>query len=266
MGAVLVTNDDGIDAPGLKALVNALVSRGFRVYVSAPRRPSSSYGKALLYPATYGEARLNGALRAWWVDSTPAAAVLAALGLLLPERPRLVVSGINRGPNMGVEDLFTSGTIGAAVEAVLHGIPAMAVSLATDGGYSVDDYRVAAELAADLASLAASNPPPPGAAGLLVVNVPEGVPRGIRVTRLAWNDYRISLRAEGASIAPRRHGFRERYWDRRPGSDVEAVLSGYASLTPVCLARLSEPPREATEWASRLARGLEGHLQSLAGH
>ncbi len=261
MGAVvLATNDDGIEAPGLRALVAGLARAGFRVYVSAPRRPSSSMGKALRYPARYGRIPFEGAVSAWWVDSTPAAAVVAALRYFLDEPPRVVVSGINRGPNMGVEDLLTSGTIGAAIEASLHGIPSIAVSLATDEGWDIGDYSEAARLAAALARAVVENPPPPGGPRLLVVNVPEGRPRGVRLTRLAWNDYRIPLRErEQGILEPVPHSYRERYWDRGPGTDVEAVLNGYASVTPVCLAALQQP--RGLEWA----RSLVGRVEEILG-
>jgi len=269
-GPVLATNDDGIGAPGLKVLVASLHSRGLRVYTVAPRRPSSSYGKALLYPAPYGEARVEGALRAWWVDAPPATAVLAGLKRLLPERPSLVVSGVNRGPNMGLEDLLTSGTIGAAIEAVLHGIPAMAVSLATDGGHSESDYLVAAGFAARLAEEILRNPPPEGSRGLVVVNVPEGVPRGVRVTKLAWNNYMVEIVDHDGRLAPRNHSYRERYWDKSPGSDVEAVLDGYIAVTPVCLSRLQESPVDQRGWLERILGGprewLEAYRGELARH
>jgi 5'-nucleotidase len=253
---VLATNDDGVEAPGLHALVEALSAEGFRVYVVAPKGPRSSTGKALAYPAAYGPARLEGAEGAWWVDSTPAAAVVAGLRVLLPEPPALVVSGVNRGPNMGLEDLFTSGTIGAAVEAALNGVLGIAVSLATDGGWGREEYTHAARLAACLARYASASPPP--RSRLLIVNVPEGTPRGVRVSRLAWNNYRIPIEAEGGRLAPARHGFRERYWDRRPGTDVEAVLSGYASITPVCLEALAAPAPRDESWAEAAASALAG--------
>ncbi|MEB3851880.1 MAG: 5'/3'-nucleotidase SurE [Desulfurococcales archaeon] len=259
MGVVLATNDDGIGAPGLRALVEELAREGHEVYVVAPRGPESGTGKALRFPAAYGGAHLSHAREAWWVDSTPAGAVFAGLRVLLPRRPDVVVSGVNRGPNMGLEDFFTSGTIGAAVEAALQGVPGIAVSLATDAGLEPGDYRVAARLASRLASLVAAGGPPRGAR-VLVLNVPEGTPRGVRVARMAWNNYRIEVRAEGRSLAPVRHGYRSRYWDAREGSDVQAVLSGYASLTPVCLESLASPPPGAAGWAAAAARELEGAL------
>jgi 5'-nucleotidase len=270
LGPVLATNDDGIDAPGLRALVASLSSRGLGVYTVAPKRPSSGYGKALLYPAPYGEVMLEGAIRAWWVDAPPATAVLAAIKRILPMRPLLVVSGVNRGPNMGLEDLLTSGTIGAAIEAALHGIPAIAVSLATDEGYSEKDYLVAAEFAARLAGEILRNPPPRGAGRLVVVNVPEGLPRGVRLTRLAWNNYMVEIIDHGGRLAPRNHGYRERYWDKTPGSDVEAVLDGYIAVTPVCLSRLREPPAEQRSWLEGILDGLgewlEAYRREFARH
>ncbi|MEB3779178.1 MAG: 5'/3'-nucleotidase SurE [Desulfurococcales archaeon] len=258
MPSVLVTNDDGIEAPGLKALVKSLSKEGFRVYVVAPRHPSSGTGKSVRFDhAKYFEVNYSGAHRAWWVDSTPATCVYVALNSLLPEPPDVVVSGINRGPNMGFEDFLTSGTIGAAIESSLHGVFSLAVSLATDSGFSEDEYRIAARVSALLVKavlISASR-----SFDMLNVNVPVK-PIGVRVTRLAWNNYKIALKNEGSIVKPVNRGFKDRYWDVAEGSDVWAVLNGYISITPVSLrtmakvAATGDSLREAEELIKPLLR------------
>lgn len=230
---VLVTNDDGISAPGIKSLVASLHERGFQVYLAAPKQAMSGMGKSLKMKASYGEAKFPGTLRAWWIDSTPASAVYMALHHLLVEKPDVVVSGINRGPNIGLEDFLTSGTIGAALEAALNGIPAMAVSLATDSGRRVDEYSLAAELAAELVPLISRLEP----GEMVNLNVPES-PKGILATKLSWNNYRVGLRESSGYLEPVAHSFRDRYWDLDEGSDVWAVLNDYVSLTLIDLRSL----------------------------
>jgi len=248
---VLVTNDDGIDAPGLRELVEALAGMGYRVYVSAPRENMSGIGKALMVPAPYGEARVPGAAGAWWVDSSPATAVYLALYGLPIERPDVVVSGVNKGPNMGLEDFLTSGTVGAAVEAALHGVPGVAVSLAVDRDYG-GSYKDAVDVVATLVDEAAGLP----RGAVLNVNVPPS-PRGVAATGLAWNNYRIPIALEDGVAKPVGNTLDKRYWDRRPGTDVWAVMNGLASVTMV---RLSAAASSRPAWAVPYARKVSDAL------
>ena len=132
MTLILVTNDDGIQSPGLWAAAGALLPLG-RVVIAAPREqqtstgrslPVSSDGRILAYPLEIA----GQTLEAYSVGGTPAQAVLHAVLEILPERPDLVVSGINYGENVG-SGVTISGTVGAALEAGALGIPALAVSL-----------------------------------------------------------------------------------------------------------------------------------------
>src|SRR4029434_5462207 len=172
-GVILVTNDDGVHAPGLAALAAALEPLG-EVYVIAPDREQSAVGHALtLHPAprveTLGERRFA-------VNGTPSDCVnLGVLGLL-PETPVLVVSGINHGANLG-DDVTYSGTVSAAMEGTLLGVRSMAVSQA-DGG----DFEVAGHVARLVAMRVLVGGLPGNT--LLNVNVPSRPPRGIRMTRL----------------------------------------------------------------------------------
>ncbi|MCE4603265.1 MAG: 5'/3'-nucleotidase SurE [Desulfurococcales archaeon] len=248
---ILVTNDDGIKAPGLEALVRGLSTSGYTVYLVAPESNQSGTGKAVKYPARIREVEYPGAARAWSIDSTPATAVLTGLQLLLDEKPDVVVSGINKGPNMGVEDLLTSGTVGAALEAAIHGIPSIAASLATDST-SRDPtlYRLASRLAASLAGILRGRDPV-----LLNLNVPEGKPRGIMLTRPACNSYRLSLSMENGMVRVAVSGWRSRYWDAEEGTDVWAVLNGYVSISVIQPGRLREEVKP--QWlAESVRRGL----------
>lgn len=253
---VLATNDDGIDAPGLKRLVREIHERGHEVYVVAPKNPQSGMGKSMRMRAEYGEADYPWARKAWWVDSTPASAVYLALHHLLSEKPDVIVSGINRGPNIGLEDLFTSGTVGAAIEGALNGIPSLAVSLATDKGLTEDEYSPAAWAAAELLQHLRSLRP-----GMLVnLNVPEK-PRGVMATRLAWNNYKLRLVGVGGRFEPASHSFRDRYWDTVEGSDVWAVLNGYISLTVIDLEAVRRSSVDL-KVAEEILEKIRGRLES----
>src|SRR5262245_17402006 len=173
MSVVVLTNDDGIHAPGLAALEKALAELG-DVYVVAPEREQSTCGHALtlhrpLRPHQLGERRFA-------VNGTPSDCVnLAVLGFL-PAPPVLIVSGINHGANLG-DDVTYSGTIAAAMEGTILGVPSVAVSL-VEGG----DFEVAGRVARLIAMRVLVSGLPPKT--LLNVNVPAQAPRGIRLARL----------------------------------------------------------------------------------
>src|ERR1700756_5162501 len=122
---ILLTNDDGYDAPGLKALAEALEDFA-TVSIVAPNGEKSGAAQSLTLRQPIVCHAKGG--RHWAVDGTPADSVIVALHRLLPEKPDLVISGINHGANMG-ENVYYSGTVGAAREAALHHIPSVAMSL-----------------------------------------------------------------------------------------------------------------------------------------
>src|SRR5881296_2096311 len=172
MALLLVTNDDGIHAAGLAALAAALDDLG-EVHVLAPEREQSACGHALTLHRPLRVQRFSE--RRHSVNGTPSDCVnLGVLGFL-PERPVLVVSGVNHGSNLG-DDVTYSGTVSAAMEGTLLGVPSIAVSLAAGG-----DLAVAAEVARLIALRVLVTGLPPKT--LLNVNVPAA-PRGIRLTRL----------------------------------------------------------------------------------
>jgi 5'/3'-nucleotidase len=226
---ILVSNDDGIHAAGIRALCEALERIG-DVWVVAPEteRSATSHAITLDRPLRLRE---HGAQK-YALDGTPVDCVyLGMYGLLKERRPDIVVAGINHGANLG-SDAFYSGTVGAAREGALRGTPALAVSLA--GGHG-SGFAFAAELACEVvqAILARGTEAP----RLLSMNIPEGQVRGIRVTTLGKRSYydQVEVRTD-----PRGRAY---YWiggpgsrtEMIPGSDGEALAQGYAALTPLTL-------------------------------
>src|SRR5438477_4515547 len=144
---ILLTNDDGYQAEGLRALAAAL--EGFAtVSIVAPSREQSGTAQSLTLRQPIVCNRI--AEREWAIDGTPADCVIVALHKLLPERPDLVISGINHGGNLG-ENVYYSGTVGAAREAAIHHLPAMAVSLVSKS--AAPRFAVAARLTRSAAEL-----------------------------------------------------------------------------------------------------------------
>ncbi|HDN80345.1 MAG TPA: 5'/3'-nucleotidase SurE, partial [Chloroflexi bacterium] len=192
MPYILVTNDDGVEAPGLLSLKKALEAIG-EVAVFAPDHNWSAAGhpKTMHKPLRVEEVRLADGTLAYASNGAPSDCVALAILGLLPRKPDLVVSGINLGGNMG-HDITYSGTVAAAIEAVISGIPAIAVSIDT---FSSDaDYSVAARFAARLARYVLEKGLPPYT--LLNVNVPA-LPadeiKGVRLTRLGRRVYKDVL-------------------------------------------------------------------------
>ena len=224
--SILVTNDDGIMAPGLAALSSALARLG-TVYVVAPDRERSTVGHALT---------LHRPLRAEWlsdervsVNGTPSDCVNLALLGLLPVKPKLVVAGINHGGNLG-DDVTYSGTVAAAMEGTLLGVPSIAVSLVDQpAGPFVEAGRVARAIA----ELVLGEGLPHKT--LLNVNVPPGVPRGIRFTRLGHRVYSEAVRKETDPRGKAHYwiGAGPPLWEREEETDMTAVHEGHVSVTPL---------------------------------
>jgi 5'-nucleotidase len=225
---ILVTNDDGIHAAGLDALAAALEELG-EVYVVAPDREQSTVGHALTLHRPLRVDRLGE--RRFAVNGTPSDCVnLAVLGLL-PEPPVLVAAGINHGSNLG-DDVTYSGTVSAAMEGILLGVPSMAVSQADPDGQS---FHGAARVARLVAARVLVEGLP--AKTLLNVNAPRGPVRGIRVTRLGHRVYREKVVQE---VDPRGRpyywiGAGPPEWQEDEHSDIAAVHAGFASVTPLHL-------------------------------
>jgi 5'/3'-nucleotidase len=223
---LLVTNDDGVYAPGLKALAAALAPLG-TVYVVAPDREVSACAQSLTLKSPLRAEPIEERVHA--VDGTPADCVNLALVKLLPRRPDLVVSGINRGANLG-EDVFYSGTVGGAREGTFFGVPSIAVSLAAR---AETDYAPAASFAARLAELVLDKGLPERT--LLNVNVPPGKPAEAAITVQGRRQHEGTI-FEG--LDPRRRPYYwieegKDNWHSDEMSDIHAIRRGLISITPL---------------------------------
>lgn len=236
---ILVTNDDGVNAPGLLALTQAMSKLG-QVHVLAPDRNWSGGGhvKTINRPLRVREVVLADGTTAYTSDGAPSDCVALALLGYLKEKIDLVVSGINPMPNIG-HDVTYSGTVTAAMEAVIWDTPAIAFSLnSSENHLGLQDYGPAAHLASLIAQTTIKNPLPAGI--LLNVNIPF-LPltsiRGIQVTRQGLRVYRDRL---DERIDPRGNPY---YWIAgdaptgvaEAGTDFGALEDGYVSVTPLQL-------------------------------
>jgi 5'-nucleotidase len=226
---ILVSNDDGIHSPGIAALATALEAIG-EVWVVAPDRERSAVGHALTLHRPLTADQMGP--RRYAVNGTPSDCVNLALLGLLPVRPRIVVAGVNAGSNLG-DDVTYSGTVSAALESVLLGVPGLAVSLVQPT--TPASYRPAARAAAQLTQLLLRDPNRP--VTLLNVNVPPGQPRGVRVTRLGRRLYSEKV-VERQDPRGRRYfwiGVGPPAWESGEDTDHAAVHAGYVSVTPLML-------------------------------
>ncbi|GAB3872565.1 5'/3'-nucleotidase SurE [Dactylosporangium cerinum] len=243
---ILVTNDDGIDSPGLHALAAMAVRQGHDVVVAAPAREASGSGSSLTGVeadgriATQTRAEMFAGVPTFAVSASPAfIALMATRGAYGPE-PDVILSGINRGPNTGAAVLH-SGTVGAAFTAAANGCRAMAVSLdipfssrSEEGAF--EHWDTAAEVAGDLLPLL-------NADFVLNVNVPNlhaGDLRGIRRASLAkFGTVQMVLLEQGHGYV--RMSLEQSDHGAEPGSDDAWLLDGYVAVTPV------RPPHEARD-------------------
>lgn len=229
MPHVLLTNDDGIHAEGLKALATALADFA-TISIVAPSREQSGTAQALTLrqPIICNQA----GEREWAIDGTPADCVIVAMHKLLPEKPDLVISGINHGANLG-ENAYYSGTVGAAREAALHHVPAVAMSLCSKAPEA--SFEPAARVARTAAELILKEGLPDQV--LLNVNVPEPWTGGVKFTRQSKKITRNQL-WEGKD--PRGRAY---FWlyeqridkDVEPDTDYAAIFEGAVSITPLHL-------------------------------
>lgn len=232
---ILVTNDDGIDSRGLAALARALEEVG-DVFVIAPETNQSTVGhlKTMMRPLRIRERRMTDGRRGWAIDGSPTDAVSAAFLGYFGHGFDLVASGVNYGNNLG-DDMTYSGTVSAAMEGVINGCPAFAISQALNGDV---DFALAERAAVVVARGILEHGLGPGE--LLNVNVPAVAPeecRGLEVTRLGQRVYQDELVER---IDPRGLPY---YWigGQPPsgvagrGTDFSAVEDGKVSVTPIHL-------------------------------
>jgi 5'-nucleotidase len=246
---ILLTNDDGIQATGLRALAAGLADFA-RISIVAPSREQSGAAQSLTlrqpiicHPVAENE---------WAVDGTPADCVIVALHKLLKDRPDMVISGINFGANLG-ENVYYSGTVGAAREAALHHLPALAMSLCSKREEA--NFDEAARVARYAAELILREGLPDQV--LLSINVPQPWTGGVKFTRQSKKITRNQL-SEGKDPRGRTY-----YWlfeqridkDVAPDSDYAAIFEGAVSVTPLHLDPThTESLNDLAKWATPIGK------------
>ena len=226
MKQILVTNDDGVHSDGIHALARALARLG-KVIVVAPHIEASAIGHALTLRRPLRMERLREDV--YEVDGTPTDCVNVAITQLYSTPPDLVVSGINKGYNLG-DDVTYSGTVSGALEGSLLGIPSIAVSLERTAEY---DFTIAAEAAATVAAAVLERGLPQRT--FININVPTGTPRGTRVTVQSKRNH-ITVVAEREDPRGRPYYWIEEGqndWEPHDRSDFQAVKDGFISVTPL---------------------------------
>ena len=254
---ILVSNDDGVDAPGIRILAEGLRAAGHDVLVVAPDRDRSGASNSLTLDLPIRIKKLDA--ETWRVAGTPTDCVHLALTGMLEIEPDIVVSGINNSANLG-DDVIYSGTVSAAMEGRFLGLPAVAMSLVT-ADHNPRNFETAARAAVEIVARLASDPLP--ADTILNVNVPD-LPwedvAGFEVTRLGNRH-----RSEACLPQPDPRGGTV-YWigpagpeqDAGAGTDFHAVRTGFISITPihVDLTRYQALEKVAS-WVGGLSAALE---------
>lgn len=246
---ILCTNDDGYLSPGIRVLAEAAHEIG-SVDVVAPDRERSATSTALTLHDPLRTRRAPDGTTI--VEGTPTDCVILAVNELLDRRPDLCVSGINFGPNLG-EDVFYSGTVAAAIEATIVGIPAVAFSRVGGCREEVEGWQpLAARL---LGQIVAHGIPERELLNVNLPSVPPSEVKGVRVTKLGRRLYRDATTRQ---VDP---SGREYYWigggvaewNGAPDSDYQAVRDGYVSVTPLHLDLTSHRRlNEVRDWDLRL--------------
>lgn len=238
---ILLTNDDGIHAEGIQRMGQALseCNEKYKLTVIAPERERSAIGHAITMhkPLRVAEVRFlhKPAIKGWSVNGTPSDCVKLAVEAMLEDKPDMVISGINRGSNLGTDVLY-SGTVSAAVEGLLLGIPSVAVSLTGNGDSRSFEYaaRLVTNMVPQLfkGGLEAST--------LININIPVNIDeiKGVRVTKLGTRRYQNAFEKR---TDPRGSHY---YWlagelikddpeDNDNNNDTKAVQENYISITPI---------------------------------
>jgi 5'-nucleotidase len=243
---ILVSNDDGVRAPGLAAVAQILQAIG-DVTVIAPAENESAAGHSLTTasPILRSELTLPNGLKAIGLSATPASTVKVALKNILKPAPDLVVSGINRGYNLGLS-AYISGTVGAAREGAMYGIPAIAASLTS----ATSDYMHAAEAVLGVARRVKQYGLPPHT--FLNVNIPAGEPKGFAVTSQAMTSGGDERFSEAKDETGRTIVYINVYKEGgggAEGTDMWAVQRGFVAVTPMSVGEFEPTLREqVTGW------------------
>ena len=235
-GIILLTNDDGVHAEGLNTLYDEIsaMDDGLDAYVVAPDRERSASGRSITIDRPLKVAKVRE--RVYSISGTPTDSVVIGAAKVLPEIPKLVISGINHGPNLG-DDIFYSGTVSAAMEGTMLDIPSIAISIHMLNGQK-GLFKTAARVASELASFVLDNPLPYDT--LLNVNVPN-VPyeeiKGWRFTRQGKRRYEGAIHDTPSPWGDDYYwiGGGKPTWDKGEENDINAVQQGMVSITPLHL-------------------------------
>lgn len=230
---ILLTNDDGIHAPGLWALHRALKT-SHQLIVVAPERERSAVGHGITLhkPLRAYKVNINGGDEGWAVTGTPADCVKLSMVELLEHRPDLVVSGINPGANVGV-NLNYSGTVAAAKEAALYGVPALAISVQSSDCPHFDD---AAAFVTRLVALVRDKGLPSGVfLNINIPNLPKGEVAGVKITRQGCDlyDEYFEKRRDPRNRVYYWQGYESQPTYTQDNADGAVLAEKYISITPV---------------------------------
>ncbi|WP_051577779.1 5'/3'-nucleotidase SurE [Sporolactobacillus terrae] len=262
---ILISNDDGIFAPGVEALVNVLGHLG-EVCVVCPDREQSgvSHSITLRYPIKATPLNIFPAnISAWAVNGTPADCVKMGIEVLMKEKPDIVFSGINLGPNIG-RDVFYSGTIACAVEATLYGIPAVSMSLATFDGREIN-YQNVQQLVYEISEIIVRNAIPKDF--FLNVNLPYTTRECCRGVKVAPLDLSVSRYQYVGMNDPYGNVY---YWlkdnyqqldELTKGSDFIHLKDGYVTITPVQIGKNGKRRMDQmSQWFKEFNRSKEAFI------
>ncbi len=233
MSVILVSNDDGVHSPGIIALYRAMKSLG-EAYIVAPdrERSATSHSLTLHRPLKAEEIRLN----VFCINGTPTDCVTLGINKLLPEKPAVIVSGINKGANLG-DDITYSGTVAAAIEGTIYGIPSISFSLVNDGHHHYH-FETASYFASKITSFVLKNSLPYDT--LLNVNIPNLRKEeicGIKFTRQGKRIYDDSIQETYSPWGEKHYwiGGGNPFWERGEDTDIETVKANFVSITPIHL-------------------------------
>ncbi len=235
MSIILVTNDDGVHSPGIISLFNAMKKLG-EAYVVAPDRERSAVSHSLTMhrPLKIEELREH----VYSLNGTPTDCVAIGINKILPGRPAFVVSGINKGANLG-DDITYSGTVSAAMESTIMGIPSFAVSLVIQGqNRSSLDFDASSRAASEIGKYVLEYSLPYDT--LLNVNVPAvsaNLIKGIKFTRQGKRIYDDSIQETFDPHGEKHYwiGGGRPFWEHGEDTDIQAILDNYISITPIHL-------------------------------
>jgi len=246
MPCILVTNDDGVSSEGIRALADALRSLG-DITIVAPLQEASAIGHALTLRRPLRIEAIGEGI--YGVDGTPTDCVNIGCEIILKRMPDLVVSGINKGWNLG-DDITYSGTVSGALEGALLGVPSIAVSLKRTPAF---DFAPSADAAARVARQVLARGIPPRT--LLNINVPTGTPLGLRLTTQAKRNHVTQIDSRTDPRGSAYYWIEEALDEYHPEdgrTDFEAVMAGYTSVTPL------QPDMTAYDALARVGELLAG--------